>query len=94
MTWLDEKCLLNKFTHDIKLGGVADTPVSLAALQRDHGRLERWAENNQPKLNKGKCSVPHLGRNNHAPVSAGGWWTPSCPAVSLWPRGQWCPGEH
>ncbi|KAJ7408209.1 hypothetical protein WISP_122264 [Willisornis vidua] len=47
----------------IKLGGVANTPECCLALQKDH-MLERWAEKNFLKLNKGKCRVLHLRNNN------------------------------
>ncbi|GAB0208210.1 F-BAR domain only protein 2-like [Grus japonensis] len=52
------------FADDAKLGGVADMPEGHAAIQRDLNRLEKWADRNLMKFNKGKCEVPHLGRNN------------------------------
>ncbi|KAJ7406398.1 hypothetical protein BTVI_65648 [Pitangus sulphuratus] len=61
--YLRGRCLLSKFTYDTKLGGVANTPESCAIIQKDLGRLERWAEKNCLKLNKDKCRVLHMGKN-------------------------------
>jgi len=55
---------LSKFAHDTKLGGVADTLKSCAAIQRDWNRRESRVKRNLMKFNKGKCRVLHLGRNN------------------------------
>ena len=43
------KHTLSKFTDDMKLGGVADSPEGPAAIQRDLNRLERWADRNHMK---------------------------------------------
>ncbi|KAK4824376.1 hypothetical protein QYF61_014036 [Mycteria americana] len=55
---------LSKFADDTKLGGVANMPAGHAAIQRDLDRLEKWDDRNLMKLNKEKCEVLHLGRNN------------------------------
>ena len=56
---------LSKYSNDSKLGGVADTPEGCASIQQNLDRLESWAARNQMKLNKSKCRVLHLERNNH-----------------------------
>jgi len=47
-----------------KLGGVADTPEGHAAIQRDLGRLEKWANRSLVPVKEGNCKVLSLGRNN------------------------------
>lgn len=43
---------------------VGSTPEGCAAIQRDMNRLEKWTNRNLIKLDKEKCKVLHLERNN------------------------------
>jgi len=63
---LDEEieCTLSKFADGMRLWGVPDIHRSCAAIPWDLDRLESWAESNLVRLNKGKCGVLHLARNN------------------------------
>jgi len=59
------ECTFSKFSDDIRMGGVADTPDGYAALQRNLHRLEKLANNNLIKFIKGKCKSLHLVNNKH-----------------------------
>ncbi|KAK4828861.1 hypothetical protein QYF61_000989 [Mycteria americana] len=51
------ECALSKFLDDTKLGGVADTPDGCAAIQRDLESMEKRANKDLMKFNKGKCQA-------------------------------------
>lgn len=53
-----------QFCYDSKLGGVTETPKGHAAIQRDLGKLEEWANRNVMKLSKEKYEVLLLERSN------------------------------
>lgn len=43
---------------------MTETPKSRAAIQRDFGKLKKWANRNVMKFNKEKYEVLHLGKND------------------------------
>lgn len=56
----ETECTRSKFVDDALLGGVADTPNSCTAIQRDLTRLKKWTERNLLKFNKRGCKVMNL----------------------------------
>ncbi|GAB0193764.1 mitochondrial enolase superfamily member 1 [Grus japonensis] len=58
------ECTLSNFPDDTKLAGALDILDGCAATLRDLDMLEKWANRNLIKFNKGNCKVLPLGRNN------------------------------
>lgn len=54
----------SKFADDPKLGGVTKSQECCPDIQGDFNRLEMCMDRNLIELNKGKCKVLHLNRNN------------------------------
>lgn len=58
------KCTLSGFADGTKLNDAVGTTQDWEAIQRDVGKLEKWAHMNLIKLNKSKCNVLHLSQGN------------------------------
>lgn len=58
------ECTLSKHAENSKLGGMIDIWDGCAASQRNFGRLEKHADGNLMKFNKGMCKVLCLIKNN------------------------------
>ncbi|KAF7237692.1 Uroplakin-3a [Varanus komodoensis] len=56
--------LLIKFADDTKTGAVAIIEEQVLQIQKDQGRLWKWAGGNGLAFNVDKCKVLHLGHRN------------------------------
>lgn len=54
-------CTCSGFADKAKLAGVGHALGSCANIQRDLGRLEKWADGSLTKFNNRRCRVLHLG---------------------------------
>ncbi|PKU42959.1 hypothetical protein llap_6720 [Limosa lapponica baueri] len=61
--------ILSHYADDKKLGGVADVPEGGAAAKRDLNSLEKWADRNFMKLDKGNCKLMYVMHNSEYPLS-------------------------
>lgn len=56
--------ILSNFIDNTWMWVAADVPEGQAAIQRDPHGLEKWFHRNVMKINKVKCKVLNLWRNN------------------------------
>ena len=74
------RCTLRRLANNTELCGVVNTQEGRDGIQRDLGRLERWACANMMRFNKAKCKVVYLGRGNpKQKYRLGGEWIESSP---------------
>lgn len=60
----EAECITSTFTDDTKLGEVADRQAGCVDIPRYLDELENSSERHLMKMNKGKCKMLYLGRNN------------------------------
>lgn len=59
-----QECTLSQFADDTNWEEWLTHPEGCVAIQRHLGRLEKWADGNIMKINKGNYKVLHLGRSS------------------------------
>ena len=75
------ECPFSKFANNTKLCGAVNKLGGRDAIQRDPGRLDRWARANLMKFYKAKCKVLHMGQANPKhKYTLGDKWIESSPA--------------